>query len=87
MKGLGGKAYGIGECLSYNGSFSCDANLVNFFEIEMFSASLSLAAKDTPRTGKNIRVYLLSRGGVEMKKRMACVSHPLKDSIVNNTIW
>lgn len=37
----------------------------------MFSASLSLAAKGTPRTGKNIRVYLLSRGGEEMKKRMA----------------
>ena len=33
----------------------------------MFSASLSLAAKDTPRTGKNIRVYLLSRRGEEIK--------------------
>lgn len=62
------------------GLFSCDANLVNFFEIEMLSASLSLAAKDTPpRTGKNnIRVDLTTRGGVEMKKRMARLSHPLE---------
>ena len=43
----------------------------------MFSASLSLAAKDTPRTGKNIRVYLLSRGGEEMKKRMAVPKTPV----------
>ena len=67
--------------------FSYDANLVNFFEIEMFSASLSLAAKVALRTGENIRVYLQIRGGEEMKKRMARVSHPLKDSIVNITIW
>ena len=43
----------------------------------MFSASLSLAAKDTPRTGKNIRVYLLSREGEEMKKRMAVPKTPV----------
>ena len=43
----------------------------------MFSASLSLAAKDTPRTGKNIRVYLLSRGGEEMKKRLAVPETPV----------
>lgn len=54
----------------------------------MFTASLSLALKDTPRTGKNnIRVDLTTRGGEDMKKRMARVSHPLKDSIVNITIW
>ena len=58
-------------------SFSCDANLVIFWKIEMFSASLSLAAKDTPRTGKNIRVYLLSRGGEEMKKRLAVPETPV----------
>ena len=62
--------------------FSCDANLVNYFEIKMFTASLSLALKDTPLTGKNIRVYLQIRGGEEMKKRMARVSHPLKDLII-----
>ena len=43
----------------------------------MFTASLSLAAKDTPRTGKNIRVYLLSRGGEKMKKRMAVPKTPV----------
>lgn len=48
----------------------------------MFTASLSLALKDTPLTGKNIRVYLQIRGGEEMKKRMARVSHPLKDLII-----
>ena len=68
-------------------SFSCDANLVNFFEIEMFSASLSLAPKVALGRGKNIRADLTARGGEEMKKRMACVSHPLRDSIVNATIW
>ena len=43
----------------------------------MFTASLSLAAKDTPRRGKNIRVCLLSRGGEEMKKRMAVPETPV----------
>ena len=43
----------------------------------MFTASLSLAAKDTPRRGKNIRVCLLSRGGEEMKKRMAVPKTPV----------
>ena len=36
---------------------------------------------------KNIRVDLPARGGEEIKKRMALVSHPLRDSIVNATIW
>lgn len=63
--------------------FSCDANLVNFFEkIKLFTASLSLALKDTPLTGKKYKGVSPSRGGVEMKKRMARVSHPLKDLII-----
>ena len=33
----------------------------------MFSASLSLAAKDTPRTGKKHQGVLPTRGGVEIK--------------------
>ena len=52
--------------------FSCDANLVIFFEkIKMFTASLSLAPKDTPLTGKKYKGVLPSRGVVKMKKRMA----------------
>ena len=35
--------------------FSCDANLVIFWKIEMFTASLSLAPKDTPLTGKKYK--------------------------------
>ena len=54
--------------------FSCDANLVKFFEIKMFTASLSLALKDTPLTGKKYKGVVPSRGGEEMKKRMARVA-------------
>ena len=66
-------------------SFACDANLVIFWKIEMFSASLSLAAKDTPRTGKKYQgVFAVSRRGRDEKTdgrtKNACFLHrePLK---------
>ena len=43
----------------------------------MFSASLSLAQRTPLGRGKNIRVYLLSRGGEEMKKRMVVPKTPV----------
>lgn len=53
--------------------FSCDANLFNFFEIKMFTASLSLALKDTPLTGKKYQgVFADSRRGGDEKTDGPC---------------
>ena len=51
--------------------FSCDANLV------IFLGKIEMFSASRP----------VDRGFCRMKKRMARVSHPLKDSIVNITIW
>lgn len=68
--------------------FSCDANLVNFFEkIKMFTASLSLALKDTPLTGKKYKGVSPSRGGEEMKKTDGPCEPSARDLIITTICY